>query len=211
MLFKRIVKNTFNINCMKNVILIILLFATSLAFSQYNQVVFKEATFPNGMLYPIITTPGLPEVSERMNSDLQAKIADLKASDFCVGQFGYVQKADLLQIHIFCNCIEFKESQNRYYLYNIENGNEIPNMGIIKEKKKKAFSIFLNNKIKSFTVANNLVLSNEEERIIKEDLLEAFDLIFTKDGINIRFKQSSWDNKSLFISWEELTPYLEYS
>ena len=195
---------------MKNAFLIILLFTTSIAFSQYSQVRFKEGTFENGMLYPIAISPGLPEVSERINTHLQKQISDLKASDFCIGQYGYVQKGDIIQIHIFCNCIDFSESQNRYYIYNVDNGKSETNMGIIDERKIKKFSVFLLNKVKVHTEANNTELTDSQLNEIKTNQLNAFKMILSKDGINLWLNES-WGEKALFISWTELKAFMRYS
>ncbi len=195
---------------MKNVILFFFIGFSSFLFSQYSQIRFKEGTFDNGMLYPIAIAPGLPKVSELINQDLQSKISDLKASDFCVGQYGYVQKADIIQIHIFCNCIDFQESQNRYFLYNVDNGKSVNNMSIIDEKKIKKFTAFLLTNVKEHTTKNNLQLDEEELLNIKENQLNSFKMIFSKDGINLSLNES-WEKNQLFISWSDLKIFMRYS
>ncbi len=189
---------------------LLFLIGSSLLFSQYSQIKFRESSFENGMLYPIAVSPSLPEIADSINADLQKNIADLKSSDFCVGQYGYVQKADILQIHIFCNCIDFKESQNRYYLYNVDTGKPIENMHIIDERKVKKFTPFFVKKVENYTQNFNIQLTDNQKKSIENDGLNVFKMVLSKDGINLWFKEQ-WGEKPLFLSWVELKEFMRYS
>ncbi len=195
---------------MKTLLFTLVFIASSYSFSQYSQIRFKEATFENGMLYPVVISPGLPEVSDLINNDLQKNISDLKDSDFCIGQYGYVQKADIIQIHIFCNCIDFNESQNRYFLYNVDNGKAVDNMSIIDEKKVKKFTDYILAKTKEFAIKNNIDLSPEDLGNIKSNQLKSFKMILSKDGINLSLNDQ-WGGNQLFVSWIDLKPFMRYS
>tara|TARA_R110002072_G_scaffold296587_2_gene468612 strand:- start:3584 stop:4141 length:558 start_codon:yes stop_codon:yes gene_type:complete len=179
--------------------------------AQLEQVKFIEASFENGMIYPVAVVKNSQEVADKINEHLQTQIEDLKNSDFCIGQYGYIQKGAHIQIHIFCNCIDFEESQNRYFLYNIETGDNVLYSDLfIPQKIKHAVSHLL-EKTKSHASANNITLSEDHIKSINDNSLDAFKVTFKREGMDLWLKSDTWGDKPLFISWSELKTSMKYS
>ena len=136
---------------MKVLMTLIAFFTLFQAYSQLDQIKFKEATFENGMLYPVAIVSSSKEVEDKINKNLLSQIDDLKSADFCIGNYGYVQKGAHLQIHIFCNCIDFDESQNRFFLYNIESGENVLYSDLLNPQKVKEAVALIQTQVKSFS------------------------------------------------------------
>jgi len=174
--------------------------------AQLDQVKFKEAAFENGMMYPIAVVLGDKTVEDNINKHLQSQIQDLKDADFCIGQYGFVQKGAHLQVHIFCNCIDFDESQNRYFLYNSQSGDNVSYSDLLNPKKIKITTTFLINKAKT---TNNI--SDADIQSIQEKNLDAFKIIFKLEGMDLWLKSEYWGEKPLFIAWGEMKEMMKYS
>ena len=132
-----------------------LLIITS-SYCQNNSVQFRESSFENGMLYPQVVMPGQQEHEQNINEDILNRISDLEKNDFCIGQYGYVQKSSHLQIHIFCSCIEFEGNVNRYLLYNIEEGTAVPYSDMLNIKMKKQAAQCLTETTKKWVLLNSI-------------------------------------------------------
>lgn len=181
-------------------------------FAQLKEVRFKDGTFANGMTYPQIEIAGDPVHQDSINKDLLRKLADLEAAEFCIGQYGYVQKSTHLQIHIFCNCIDFAQSENRYYLYNLEEGSSVPYSDLLNPHEKVAATEFLALKIKEYSGQNGISLSAEALQNIQEKNLDAMHVEMTRDGLNIQMTEADgWNSAKIFkLSWLDLKPFLKY-
>lgn len=188
----------------------ILLTVTSLQ-AQFSEVQFREQHYDNGMTYPEIVIPGEQTHSDSINADLQRRIYDLKESDFCIGQYGYVQKSTHLQVHIFCNCIDFEESQNRFFLYNIEEGASVPYSDLFDPKKVKDAGKFLADQTKAYCVKKGITLSEDKITEIANTNLDAFKTEMTKSGVNLWLEDiEAWGKEPFQIPWTSLKPYLKY-
>ena len=196
---------------MKLLITLLLSSFASITFGQFTQVKFKEETFANGMVYPQVVIVDSPDHADSINADINRRIADLEASDFCIGQYGYVQKSTHLQIHIFCSCIDFDESENRYFLYDIENGTAVPYSSLFDPKKTGKAAEYLLNKTKEKLNSKSLELTPELEKEIIEKNLDAFKVEMTKDGLHLWLENiEGWGKDPYKIVWEDLKPYLKY-
>jgi hypothetical protein len=191
---------------------LVLLFFASSAAAQLKEVRFNDATFENGMTYPQLEIAGDPVHQDSINADLRLKLKDLEAAEFCIGQYGYVQKSTHLQIHIFCNCIDFSESVNRYYLYNLEEGRSVPYSDLINPQEKDAATAFLSGKMTEFTAQNDITLSETALSNIQKLNLDGMQVEMTRDGLNIQMRvDEGWDaTKILKVSWVELKSFLKY-
>ncbi|OFZ52716.1 MAG: hypothetical protein A3D92_10710 [Bacteroidetes bacterium RIFCSPHIGHO2_02_FULL_44_7] len=192
------------------------LIAMLLTFSSVAQMVevkFKEASFANGMVYPLVVIAAHKSLEDSINADILRRISDLEASDFCIGQYGYVQKSTHLQIHLFCNCIDFEESENRYFLYNLEEGRAVPYSDLLNPKERTAAGEFLAGKMKAFAVQQNLTLSDEDVLKIQEHNLNAMKVEMTKDGLRMwLLGLEGWTaDKACTVSWIEMKPFLKYN
>jgi len=196
---------------MKALLLALLTLTSINSFSQIKRVKFTDATFENGMLYPIAHLQGADEITSKINTDILANIQDLKDADFCIGQYGFVQKGSHLQIHIFCNCIDFKESQNRYLLYNIETGKNVNYLDILTPNKIKATSKYLKEITAIHIKANNLSIAPSSMKLIESENLDAYKVTFKRDGLDLWLKDDSWGEKPMFITWGAMRPFMKYS
>jgi len=191
---------------MKIAAFFIALLTISTVNAQLDQVKFKEATFENGMMYPVAVVAGNKTVEDNINKHLQSQIQDLKNADFCIGQYGFVQKGAHLQVHIFCNCIDFDESQNRYFLYNSQTGDNVKYNDLLNPKKIKITTAFLINKAKAASS-----ISEADIQLIQEKNLDAFKIIFKREGMDLWLKSEAWGEKPLFIAWREMKEMMKYS
>lgn len=180
------------------------------AWSQFAEVKFREEALANGMLYPQVIIAANKAHQDSVNADIQRHIAEFKSSDFCIGEYGYVQKSTHLQIHIFCNCVDYETGQNRYLLYNLEEGRGVPYSDLLNPKEKKAATEFLMTRIQSFSAAHALSLSEEQLELIRQKNLDAFQCEMNKDGIRLTWPDGSWGNTSCAVAWSELKPFLKY-
>ena len=196
---------------MKIIITLLALSIYSTSFSQISQVKFTESTFENGMLYPTAVVYGSKEATDNINTNLLSQIQDLKEADFCIGQYGYVQKGAHIQIHIFCNCIDFDESQNRYFLYNVESGDAVKYENILNPRKKEDASKFLKEKTAAFINTNSIDINKSDLEIIDNDNLDAFKIVFKREGMDLWLKNDAWGKESLFISWGEMKELMKYN
>ncbi|MDX2362706.1 MAG: hypothetical protein QNK23_17990 [Crocinitomicaceae bacterium] len=194
---------------MKTYLLLLGIIFSANLFAQIGEVKFREETFDNGMTYPQVITESAPEVESSINANILEQLKDIEASDFCIGQFGYVQKGMHLQIHIFCNCIDFDESENRFFLYNLESGAAVPYSDLLGAKRKEATGNFLVEKVREYLGENQSELSEEMYTEIGTKNLDAFKVEMTKAGLNISLPDfPKWGEKPLLITWGELRSFL---
>ena len=196
---------------MKVLLTLLAVFTLSNVFSQLDQIKFKESTFENGMLYPVAVLSNFKIAEDKINKHLLSQIDDLKNADFCIGNYGYVQKGAHLQIHIFCNCIDFDESQNRYYLYNTETGDNVQYSDLLNPQRKKDAVAILQTKVKTFSSINPIELSTEDLKLIEDKNLDAFKIVFKREGMDLWLKSANWGEKPLYLTWPQMRSVLKYS
>lgn len=163
------------------------------------------------MTYPQVVLPGAQEFEDSINRDILNRISDLEKSDFCIGQYGYIQKSSHLQIHIFCNCIDFEESVNRYLLYNIDEGRAVPYSNMLNKKMKKQATQFLIETTEKWLESNSIDADKKNIEKINELSLDAFIVVLKKDGMDLWLKEEeNWGNEALFIDWNQMKNFLKY-
>lgn len=193
---------------MKFLLTIITLSFTIVSHSQMSEVKFREQSFANGMNYPQVVIPASKISEDSINADIRRRIADLEKSDFCIGQYGYVQKATHIQIHIYCNCIDFAESQNRYFFYDLESGKHVPYINVFNPQQAEGAKHYIIEKVKAFAKSNSLTLSSELLQSMLDNSLDAFEIELNRDVIRLMHKE--FGDKKLELTWVELKPYLKY-
>lgn len=193
---------------MKNFIALCLVSFSTLSYSQMSEVKFREQSFANGMIYPQVVIPASKIAEDSINTDIRRRIADLEKSDFCIGQYGYVQKATHIQIHIYCNCIDFAESQNLYFFYDLESGKHVLYTNVFNPQQAEGAKHYIIEKVKSFAKANEITLTPSILENMLAQSLDAFEVELTRDAI--RLMHSDFGDKRLELTWLELKPYLKY-
>jgi len=199
------------LDTMRFILLLGVLLITSTALSQHSEVRFREETFANGMNYPQVIIPSCKNCEDSINTNFKQRIADLEASDFCIGQYGYVQKSTHLQIHLFCNCIDFEESQNRFFLYNLEEGKAVPYSDLMDPKKRSESTAFLSNLISQHLESKSIVVQGDFMTNLDQQGLDACKVEMTKDGLKIWEEgNKQWEAAPYVATWLELKPFLKY-
>jgi hypothetical protein len=193
---------------MKTLLIILGLTLTSTVSAQ---VKFLSKTFDNGFKYPVAVFTTDKSVEDSLNRLIRASIGDLETSDFCIGEFGYVQKGPHLQLFLLCNCIDMPTSEHRYLFFNLEVGSLVPQKDLFSPKEYEAALKLISAKIKTHK-AITTESQQEFEALIDNLTFESIDIRLSKDGIEIRPMNHNQSEKSpLLISWIDLKPYLQYN
>lgn len=195
---------------MKTFLIVLSLLLSAYLSGQIAPIKFKQGIFENGMTYPQVIIEGKKSFEDSINADILRRLEDVKANDFCIGQYGYVQKSHHLQIHIFCNCIDFEESENRYFLYNLETGRPVPYSDLIDPKKREEAAKFLEEEIMKYGEIKSLAVNSVLKEQLLEKNLDALHVLMTRDGIEVKPVDESWGEKKLTLTWIQLKPFLRY-
>lgn len=184
-------------------IITVLIASTSVA-----QIKFSESTFDNGMLYPVAEFPDNPTIADSMNAIIQRNLNDAEGSDFCIGDFGYFQKGNHIELHLVCNCIDFTETDHRYLFFSLETGTLVGYTDLFDSKERDKAIKAINRLIKAAdqtkTCAGNFAATDAG--------LEWSDMKFRlyKDGLEVYPTEGACENP-VQIPWTEISTYLRYS
>lgn len=177
----------------------------------FGQIKLLPKNFENGYKYPHVVLASNQSHEDSINKRIQERIADLKASDFCIGEYGYVQKGSHIEIHLVCNCIDMSESEHRYIFFNIETGENATRSDLFADKEQDKALILVRKKIAGYK-ANDAGCSDDFKKIPEDASYADFDIRLYKDGIEIRPKDSkNCNSNTLRISWIELSSHLRYN
>ncbi|GAB5418111.1 MAG: hypothetical protein Crog4KO_31910 [Crocinitomicaceae bacterium] len=168
-----------------------------------SQIKFSDNTFDNGMLYPIAHYSGNATVSDSMNAIIQRNLTDAEISDFCIGDYGFYQKGNHLELHLICNCIDFAETEHKYLFFSLETGTLVSYTDLFESKEKDAALRQINNLIRK--------AENAEFGDMTEDLnWSEMTVRLYKDGLEIH-PASGISESPVQIPWTEVSTYLKYS
>ena len=174
------------------------------------QVKFAPRFFENGFKYPFARMADR-KIEDTINSQIHSRISDLEASDFCIGDYGYVQKGKLLQIHMLCTCIDLDESEHRYLFLNLETGLSVPQSHLFASDQRERALAFISNAIinhSTSVVECSEAYSSLPEKIIFNDI----NIRIAKDGIEVRPANSNaCEQGALKIEWNKIHSYLQHS
>ena len=181
-----------------------------LASSLSAQIKFKTLEYANGLKYPEAVFVNEPAIQDSVNKIIKQKIGALEQSDFCIGDFGYVQKGSHLQIHFMCNCIDMAETEHRYAFINLSTGTEVKFDDIFLEKDKSKALAVIQKKINGAGNGNEdpcaFVMSS-----LSGPTWDDLSLRLHKDGIQIRpANNNKCEHAVVFVSYNELTEYFKY-
>ena len=161
------------------------------------------------MVYPILEYPTKRSTELTINKDIEAQIEKYKADDFCIGQYGFVQKTGFLQIHIYANCISMDESENNYFLYDLETGETIEPSFLVDPKQESKFNKFLVERSRKFIETNSI---EDENGDVNSLTMDDFDVVLEKKGLLMTCnKISTWRSEVMLLEWSELQAYLKIS
>ncbi|NRA11439.1 MAG: hypothetical protein HRT57_05755 [Crocinitomicaceae bacterium] len=191
---------------MKTLALIALL---TIPFFGWNQIKFTAKNFDNGFRYPVIHFADNEPVQDSINAIIGRKIADLKTSDFCIGDYGYVQKGNHIELHLVCNCIDMDKADHRYYFFNLVDGTLVSHQDIFTTKKKEVALKIISHAIRKVKDANSCVADFGD---ITEDLdFSKMNIRLYKDGLEIRPSGTDCEKSPVRVKWTELSSCLKYN
>lgn len=189
---------------MKNLMTIVLLLTS---FATMAQIKFSEKTFENGMVYPVAHYAKNPAVADTMNAIIQKNLMDAEVSDFCIGDFGLVQKGNHVELHLICNCIDFKETDHRYLFFSLETGQLVGYTDLFDAKERD----------KALTRINELINQASDTTCKAELTSDASEISWSdmtirlyEHGLQIHPKAGMCDNP-VEVPWTEVSTYLKYS
>jgi len=178
-------------------------------FFGWNQVKFTAKTFDNGFKYPVMVYTENVAVQDSINAIIVQKIDDLKKSDFCIGDYGYVQKGNHIELHLVCNCIEMSTADHRYYFFNLVEGTLVNHSDIFDDKKKETALKIITHKVKGEKESNSCAAEfGELEKTL--DFSQMSIRLF-RDGLEIRAVDSDCPTTPIKVKWTELSSCLKYN
>ncbi len=183
-----------------------LLMTTTLVLSSWlaiSQIKFSDKTFANGMLYPIAHYSSNTAVSDSMNAIIQRNLTDAEISDFCIGDYGFYQKGNHLELHLICNCIDFAETEHKYLFFSLETGTIVAYTDLFESKEKDAALKHIN------------ILIRKSESTAFGEMTEDLDwsemtVRLYKDGLEIHPADGTSESP-VQIPWTEVSTYLKFS
>lgn len=180
-----------------------------LSGSIFGQVKLTPKTFDNGFKYPVVVLSPDKTNQEPINKKILESVSDLEASDFCIGEYGFVQKGNHLEIHIFCTCIDLDESEHRYLLFNLETGEMVSHDDLFDPKQKKKALAAINTKIKAYSSSDE-TCKTDFGKLNSDIQFEDLSFRLHKDGLEVRPEGTkSCEATPLHMSWVELSKYLK--
>lgn len=193
--------------------LINIIFTTLISFAATSQVVdvvkevkFREEAFGNGLTFPQVIIKENKQAEMKINGSIKRNLADLEKNTMCIGQYGFVQKGIYLQLHLYANCVELEDSENRFYLYNSETGAITDYANMTNHKRRKKFGPYLLEECQKYLGDKSDLITEELAEKIKKENLGAFKVHMTKNGLNISLE--NWVEKPLHLSWAQLREFI---
>ncbi len=193
---------------MRSILTLALLALSGSLFAQ--QVKFREDMFENGMKYPILEFPSKESSQLAINKQIEAAIEAYKQHSFCIGTYGYVQKTNFLQMHIYANCLELPASENTYLLFDLETGNQVQPSFMIDPMQKEKFHVFLREKTESYLTSKSI--QPADANAVSTLTLDNFNVILETNGFQMSCHSiPEWGDDIMMMSWKELQDYLKIS
>lgn len=193
---------------MKNLVLFGLLFLTTVTFAQQLKLTPKMAA--NGFKYPVAAYED-KDIESKINASLLEQVQPLIDNDFCVGEYGYVQKGSHIEIHIFANCIDFAESQHYYLLFNLDNGNKVAHSDLFVTNQQENALKYIKKQVDAYTIGDG-ECGESWKGIQNQDLTyDSINIRLNRDGIEVRPAETTTCEKgAIIIPWSKLSSFLRY-
>lgn len=192
------------------------LFTFLIAFFCCNQITFSQTVLTpklttSGLKYPVVRIGGNPSAEQKINERIEAEIKPLESSDFCVGDFGYVQKGMHLQVHLLMNCIEMSQSEHHYLLFNKETGEEVQANDLFDDKQRANALLYIQKKINAYEALGE-GCRNAYQGLGSSPSWENLDIRLIPNGLEIRpIDSKACEKSALKIEWTEVFSLLKYN
>lgn len=195
---------------MKHTTLIIFFLLATISFGQQLKLVPQK--IDNGYSYPHAVIPGEKDAQDKINAAIDSAIIEYKSSDYCIGQYGYVQKGSHIEIHLFASCMEMSESEHQYIMFNIETGDQVEHNDLFTDNQRKAALKYIKEQIDAYTIGDGNCTTAWTEIQNQEISYEDISLRMNRDGIEVRpANTKECESGSIMIPWAKLSSYLKYN
>lgn len=190
----------------KKLILLLLLLVFQWTLAQ--EVKFKDGQFSNGLIYPIADFNGSADAEKKLNENILSIVSEYEQQDYCIGQYGFVQQTNYIQLHFYFNCIDLDESKNEFHLFSLENGEPCQPSAMFLEKEQKKFREYFKQKISTHYTDNNVNLPSSD--FMESLSLDDCKVKLLEGGMEISLpNEQNWPAKNLVITWTEIRPFLK--
>ncbi|MFK7786527.1 MAG: hypothetical protein AB8B56_15510 [Crocinitomicaceae bacterium] len=190
----------------KKIILLPLLFIFQIVSAQ--EVNFSERAYDNGLTYPVAQFTGNADAEKSLNENILKIISTYEDQDFCIGEYGYVQRTSFIQLNFYFNCIDMDESKSESHLFSLSDGEVCPPSEMFLEGKEKLFRTFFGKKVSAHYIQNGKEAPSSE--VMNELTIDDCETLLLEEGIQISIaSKEDWPEDDLLIKWSELRPYLK--
>lgn len=188
--------------------LIVLSFSLQYAWSQ---TVLNPKLSTSGLKYPVVRITSNPNAEKKINDRIEEQVKPYEASDFCVGDYGYVVKGMHLQVHLLINCIEMKESEHHYLLFNMETGEIVEPSDLFDAKQRENALAFIQKKLAEY-IALGPPCQEAYQALGSTPNWDKMDIRLTPNGLEIRpIGTKACEKNALKIAWTEVFSLLKYN
>lgn len=190
---------------MKLLVLFISIFSINATFAQ--NIRFSNGAFDNGLIYPIAQYSGHEDAVKVLNANILEIVSIYKDQDYCIGQHGFVQHNNFVQLNFYFNCIDFDESKTESHLFSLESGEKCVPSEMFAETSEHHDGYF-RERIKSHYADNGIEVPEE---FIDGLTIDDCNVNLLEKGFEISLNQrEDWPAENLLITWSELSPYLKH-
>jgi hypothetical protein len=175
--------------------------------SAFAQIKFTDKTFDNGMLYPVAHFSGNEAVADSMNAIIKRNLTDAEVSDFCIGDYGFFQKGNHLELHLICNCIDFSETAHKFLFFSLETGTLVSYTDLFTSKEKDKALKHINELVRK---AGSDTCASEFGEMTNDLTWSEMKIRMYRDGLEIHPVSGTCENP-IQIPWTELSTFLKYS
>lgn len=193
---------------MKNKItLLSLLFVFQTSIAQ--EVKFTEATYDNGLTYPVAEISSNADATAALNENVLKIVSEYEDQDYCISRHGFVQHNGFIQMNFYFNCIDLDESKTELHLFNLSNGQACLVSEMLQEKEEKKFEAFFQKKVSAYYTQHGKAIPDND--YMNNLSIDDCTITFKKAGLEISLEsQEDWPDEVLLIRWSELSPYLKH-
>jgi hypothetical protein len=189
----------------KRLLLLPLLLIAQLVTAQ--EVKFSERIYDNGLSYPIVESMGNVDAKNALNENILKIVSKYESQDFCIGEYGYVQRTSFIQLNFYFNCIDMDASKNESYLFSLSDGEICPPSEMFMEEKEKNYRAFIRKKVVAHYTQHGKEVPSSE--LLDNLSIDDCQVILLEEGMEVSMNTDGWPNEDLLLTWDELRPYLK--
>ena len=190
----------------KKIILLPLLFVFQMVTAQ--EVQFTERAYDNGLIYPVAEFTGNTDAQKALNDNILEIVSQYEKQDFCIAQYGFVQRTSFIQLNFYFNCIDMDESIGESHLFDLSNGEICPPSEMFLEEQENRYRAFFHKKVSAHFTQNGKEIPASD--FMNNLSIDDCNVTLLEEGLEISLgTEVDWPKEDLLIKWEELRPYLK--